>query len=107
MRQFGMTKVAALLCLLAMVGCDQEPAPRPGRYQVVASSGTAIVVKLDTATGATWRLIAEDPDHSGGTVLVWEPLQEHAVSEPGISKAIEDADTKRVSERRRLLAAES
>lgn len=79
-----LSRIAALAfsaCALALSGCDREPSPAPeppaGRYAIVSADGltpgTRETFTIDTATGATWRLVKSTAPGSQDDVG-WHPV---------------------------------
>lgn len=78
--------VGAAACVLALSACDREPMPSPeppaGRYSIVSidglAPGTRDTLTIDTATGATWRLVKSDaPGSYDG--IGWHPVADLTV----------------------------
>lgn len=66
---------------LVLSGCDSQPSPAPeppaGRYTIVSTDGLAPGTRetftIDTATGATWRLVKSAASGSQDDVG-WHPV---------------------------------
>lgn len=79
-----LSRIAALAfsaSALAISGCDRQPLPAPGpaagRYKIVSTDGLALGTRetftIDTATGATWRLVKSTAPGSQDDVG-WHPV---------------------------------
>lgn len=73
--------VGIAACVLVLSACDKKPLPSPeptaGRYRIVSIDGlipgTREAITIDTATGATWRLVKSDAPGSHDDIG-WHPV---------------------------------
>lgn len=73
--------VGVAACVLALSACNQRPLPSPeppaGHYRIVSidglAPGTRETLTIDTAPGATWRLVKSDAPGSYDDIG-WHPV---------------------------------